>query len=72
MRGKELFERWIAIHAPRFFEKHGNNADREVSDQLIFEYIDTVHSNVLRVLLENFSLENLMRDFKAEIEAYYT
>jgi hypothetical protein len=67
MSGKELFERWIAIHTPRFFERY---SDREITDQRVFEYVDTVHSNVLKVLLENFSLENLLRDFKIEIEEY--
>jgi hypothetical protein len=65
--GKELFERWTSVHALRFFEKH---EDREITDQRIFEYIDTARSNVLVHLLETYSIEAVMREFKLTLEDF--
>jgi hypothetical protein len=61
MNGKELFERWTSVHALRYFEKY---EDREITDQRIFEYIDTSKSNVLNYLLDTYSIDQIINEFR--------
>lgn len=67
MKGKELFERWTSVHALHFFEKY---EDRQITDQRIFEYVDTAKSNVLVHLLEDYSIETVMREFRETLEDF--
>jgi hypothetical protein len=67
MNGKELFERWNSVHALKYYEKY---PDKEITEQRIFDYVDTVHSNILRTLLENYALEHIFRDFRSALEDF--
>jgi len=67
MNGKELFERWTSVHSLRYFEKY---QDREITDQRIFEYVDTARSNVLTHLLETYSIEQIMNEFREAMEDF--
>lgn len=67
MNGKELFERWTSVHALHYFEKY---SDREITDQRIFEYVDTTKSNVLTHLLETYSIDQIMKEFREALEDF--
>lgn len=67
MNEQQLFERWTSVHALHYFEKY---EDREITDQRIFDYIDSSNTNVLKYLLDKFSFEKIIDEFKKTLEDF--
>ena len=57
---QKLLERWTSVHACNYFEKF---VDREITEQRIFEYLDSAKSNFLPVLLKTYALTFVLEKF---------
>jgi len=58
-------QRWISIHCMKYFEKY---ADRSITEDRIFEYIDSAKSNVLAVILTKSRIEKFAEEFREALE----